>query len=69
MLDILHLALSVAPVAVSEMSMSSALWNALSIWVGGWVVRMLDEKGANPTVDGPQGDRAKVPGIEAPGTE
>ena len=30
---------------------------------------MLDEKGANPTVDGPQGDRAKVPGIEAPGTE
>jgi hypothetical protein len=30
---------------------------------------MLDEKRANPTVDGSQGDGAEVPGIEAPGTE
>ena len=75
MLGILHLVLLGATVAVSEMFIAFCPLDcavtviARSIRIVGWVVRTLYEQGANPTVDGSQGDRAKVPGIEAPGTE
>jgi hypothetical protein len=50
-------------------SLRSSLWRTLSIRVGSWVVRTLYKQGANPTMNGSHGDRAEVPGIEAPGTE